>query len=96
MCKGKFSNEIKRDAVAQITERDYPVAEVSQRLGVSAHSLHAWRRKFAKACSGETENDAEIRLLKRALTRLVDAEPPDKGRCIAGAAHGRLASQAED
>jgi transposase len=27
--------------VAQITERGYPVAEVSQRLGVSQHSLYA-------------------------------------------------------
>ncbi len=58
MGKGNFSDEFKRDAVAQITERGYPVSEVSQRLGVSAHSLYAWKRKFAKASSGETEKDA--------------------------------------
>ena len=34
MGKANFSEEFKRDAVAQITERGYPVAEVSQRLGV--------------------------------------------------------------
>lgn len=33
MSKVNFSDEFKRDAVAQITERGYPVAEVSQRLG---------------------------------------------------------------
>ena len=42
MGKGDFSDEFKRDAVAQITERGYPVSEVSQRLGVRAHSLYAW------------------------------------------------------
>jgi transposase len=72
MGKGNFSDEFKRDAVAQITERGYPVAEVSQRLGVSAHSLYAWKRKFAKASSGETEKDAEIRRLKRELTRVTE------------------------
>jgi transposase-like protein len=35
MGKPDFSDEFKRDAVAQITESSYPVAEVSQRLGVS-------------------------------------------------------------
>lgn len=77
MGKGSFSDEFKRDAVAQITERDYPVAEASQRLGVSARSLYAWTRNFAKASSGESEKDAEIRRLKRELTRVGDAEPAD-------------------
>jgi len=31
MGKGKFSDDFKRDAVAQITERGYPVAEVARR-----------------------------------------------------------------
>lgn len=35
MGKPNFSDEFKRDAVAQITERGYPVAEVSQRFEVS-------------------------------------------------------------
>jgi transposase len=65
-----FSDDFKRDAVAQITERGYPVSEVSERLGVSKHSLYAWKRKFAKTASGETEKDAEIRRLKRELARV--------------------------
>jgi transposase len=32
MSKSNFSDDFKRDAVLQITERGYPVAEVSQRL----------------------------------------------------------------
>lgn len=39
-----FSDDFKRDAVAQITERGYPLAEVSRRLGVSQHSLYAWKK----------------------------------------------------
>ncbi len=46
MSKSNFSEEFKRDAVRQITERGYPVAEVSQRLGVSPHSLYEWKKKF--------------------------------------------------
>jgi len=65
-----FSYDFKRDAVAQITERGYPVSEVSERLGVSKHSLYAWKRKFGKSASGETEKDAEIRMLKRELARV--------------------------
>ena len=33
MGKGNLSDDFKRDAVVQITERGYPVAEVSKRLG---------------------------------------------------------------
>ena len=72
MGKVNFSDEFKRDAVAQNTERGYPVPEVSQPLGVSAHSLCAWNRKFAKSPSGESEKDAEIRRLKRELKRVTE------------------------
>jgi transposase len=41
MGTGNFNDDFKRDAVAQITERGYPVAEVSKRFGVSQHSLYA-------------------------------------------------------
>ena len=70
MGKANFSEEFKRDAVAQITERGYPVAEVSQRLGVSQHSLYAWKKKFAQ--SPGDDRDAEIRRLKRELLRVTE------------------------
>ena len=38
----RFSPEFKQEAVKQVTERGYPVAEVADRLGVSAHSLYKW------------------------------------------------------
>jgi transposase len=71
MGRASFSDEFKRDAVAQITERGYPVAEVSQRLGVSQHSLYAWKRKFSQPSVGD-DRDAEIRRLKRDLARVTE------------------------
>ena len=71
MGRASFSDEFKRDAVAQITERGYQVAEVSQRLGVSQHSLYAWKRKFSQPSGGD-DRDAEIRRLKRDLTRVTE------------------------
>jgi len=74
MGNARFSDEFKRDAVRQITERGYPVAEVSQRLGVSQHSLYEWRKKFSKPAtdSGEDDQAAEVRRLKRELARVTE------------------------
>ena len=38
----RYSPEFKDEAVRQIVERGYSVADVSERLGVSAHSLYKW------------------------------------------------------
>ena len=71
MGKANFNDDFKRDAVAQITERGYPVAKVSQRLGVSPHSLYAWKRKFSQPSGGD-DKDAEIRRLERELVRVIE------------------------
>ena len=58
----------------QITERGHPVAEVSQRLGVSQHSLYAWRKKFTQP-TGNSRDDSqsdEVRRLKRELARVTE------------------------
>ena len=74
MGKANFSDEFKRDAVVQITERGYPVAEVSRRLGVSQHSLYEWKKKFTRPSnsSGDGDKDAEIRRLKQELARVTE------------------------
>ncbi len=59
MGKPDFSDDFKRDAVAQITVRGYRVAEVSERLGVSPHSLYAWKRQLAQVVSGDGGKDAQ-------------------------------------
>ena len=73
MSKSNFSEEFKRDAVRQITERGYPVAEVSQRLGVSQHSLYEWRKKFSTTSGNQGSDQAEeIRRLKKELVRMTE------------------------
>ncbi len=56
MSKSNLSQKFERDAVRQTTERSYPVAEVSQRLGVSQYSLYEWKKKFTTA-SGNQDSD---------------------------------------
>ena len=74
MGKAKFSDDFKRDALVQIIERGYPVAEVSKRLGVSQHSLYAWKKKFSKAPgSGCDDKDAEIRRQKREPAKVTES-----------------------
>ena len=58
MGTGNFNDDFKRDAVTQMTERGYPVAEVSKRLGVSQHSLYAWKKKFSTPSSSSSEDQA--------------------------------------
>ncbi len=38
----RYSPEFKDEAVRQVIDRGYSVAEISQRLGVSSHSLYKW------------------------------------------------------
>lgn len=49
MARPHFTEEFKIDAVKQVTERGYSVAEVSKRLGVSPHSLYQWRKRLYKS-----------------------------------------------
>ncbi len=72
MGKDNFTEDFKRDAVRQITERGYRVADVSERLGVSAHSLYAWRKKYASKPSNSGDQSDEIRQLKRELARVTE------------------------
>ena len=42
MSNKRYPEEFKIEAVRQITDKGYPVAEVASRLGVSQHSLYKW------------------------------------------------------
>jgi len=42
MSNQRYTPEFKDEAVRQVVERGYSVAEVAERLGVSAHSLYKW------------------------------------------------------
>ena len=73
MGTNNYSDEFQRDAVQQISVRGYPVREVSQRLGVSSHSLYMWLRLFAEpAPKLGMDHEAENRRLKRELARVTE------------------------
>jgi len=74
MGKVRFTEDFKIDAVHQITERDYPVREVSQRLGVSTHSLYAWIKRYSAPgdASAKDDQSSEIRRLKQELARVTE------------------------
>jgi transposase len=42
MSSQRYTPEFKDEAVRQVLERGYSVAQVSERLGMSAHSLYKW------------------------------------------------------
>jgi len=71
----RYTEEFKIEAVKQVTERQHPVAEVADRLGVSWHSLYAWIKRY-NTPEAELQQDAsqqaEIRLLKAELRRVTD------------------------
>ncbi|QIX94775.1 transposase [Cedecea sp. FDAARGOS_727] len=71
----RFTPEFKEEAVRQVTERGYSVADVSERLGVSAHSLYKWVRSVRPDNSEHQAQDlldarTEILSLKRSLNVL--------------------------
>ena len=70
----RFTPEFKEEAVRQITERGYSIAEVSERLGVSAHSLYKWLLAVKPDNNGQQAQDlldarTEILRLKAQLKR---------------------------
>ena len=74
MSTQRFTPEFKQEAVRQVVERGYPVAEVAERVGVSAHSLYKWVRSVRPDNSGHQAQDlldarTEILRLKAQLKR---------------------------
>jgi transposase len=46
MGTSNYSDAFKRNGVQRIPVRGYPAREVSQRLGMSSHTLYQWMRLF--------------------------------------------------
>ncbi|PAV24974.1 hypothetical protein CF392_13360 [Tamilnaduibacter salinus] len=75
MSSQRYTPEFKDEAVRQVTERGYTVAEVSQRLGVSAHSLYKWVKAVKPDKSDEqaaelVEAKSEILRLRAQMHRI--------------------------
>jgi len=66
----RFTEEFKVEAVKQVTERGYSVADVSERLGVSTKSLYLWLRKTKGTDGHKDGRQVEIARLKAELKRV--------------------------
>lgn len=74
MTRQRYPETFKIEAVKQITERGWPVADVARALGVSSHSLYAWLRQYGKPADQHEESalQAEIRRLKAELRQVTE------------------------
>ena len=75
MSSQRYPSEFKDEAVRQVLERGYTVAEVSQRPGVSAHSLYKWVKAVKPDKSDEqaaelVEAKSEILRLRAQMRRI--------------------------
>jgi len=74
--KGKrYSEEFKREAVKQVTERGYSVSEVAKRLGTTTHSLYIWLKKYDEPNPRQADKAdlaAENARLKADLKRMTE------------------------
>ena len=75
MSSKRYTDEFKIEAVRQVTDRGFKVAEVAERLGITTHSLYAWIQKFGKpevVQRAELNQSAQIRRLKSKLRRVAE------------------------
>ena len=81
MVSKQYTDEFKAEAIKQVTERGFRVADVAQRLGVSTHSLYEWLRKAKSADNADgqdaalqptAKDSAEVRRLKAELKRVTE------------------------
>lgn len=75
MSKPKYPDEFKIEAIKQITQRGHKVADVSQRLGVSQHSLYQWLKTHSGAPAerqAQLTQTEELRKLKSELKRVIE------------------------
>lgn len=59
MSSKRYTDEFKAEAIKQITERGYSVRDVSERLGVTTHSLYAWLKKARGEITSPKGSDLE-------------------------------------
>ena len=68
----RYTEEFKREAVAQVTERGHSVTSVAKRIGVSSKSLYDWVKQFGDAPDASAADASEIKRLKAELRRVTE------------------------
>ena len=75
MSSKRFTEEFRIEAVKQVTERGYPVKEVSERLGVSTWSLYNWIKDYStppEIRQADQDQAARIKRLESELRRVTE------------------------
>ena len=62
----RYSDEFRSEAVKQITERGYSVADIAKSLGVSTKSLYKWRREMSG--HNQAQLSPDVMALKQEVT----------------------------
>ena len=94
MSNQRYTPEFKDEAVRQVLERGYSIAEVSERLGVSTHSVHKWVKAVNSDKSDELTE--ELKDAKREILKLrAELRRAEEDRDILKKAARYFASQPE-
>jgi len=75
MSNNRYPEEFRVEAIRQVVERGHSVAEVASRLGITTHSLYAWKKKYGTDSAehqAKAAEQAEIRQLKKELKRVTE------------------------
>jgi transposase len=94
MSSQRYTPEFKDEAVRQVVERGYSVAEVSDRLGVSAHSLYKWV-KAVKPDKADQQNKELVEAKSEVLRLRAQLRRTEEERDILKKAARYFASQPE-
>ncbi|PPU98301.1 hypothetical protein XpopCFBP1817_04320 [Xanthomonas populi] len=72
MSSKRYTQEVKVEAVKQVTDRGHSVADAAGRLRISIHRLYAWRKHDANRSSthpAASDQASELRRVKSELRR---------------------------
>lgn len=81
----RYPEEFKIEAVKQVTERNYKISDVANRLGVTTKSLNTWINQYGnptKQSQTIGDQQAEIRALKAQLRRVTEERDILKGAAV--------------
>ncbi len=92
MSRRRYSDEFKLEAVKQVTQNGYTIADTAQRLGVHPTSLSSWIKRFESPeaevkYSIQQSTDAEIKRLQKELKRVTQERDILKKAAVYFASH---------
>ncbi len=67
MSRKRYTEKFKVETVKQVTDRDYSIAEVAERLGVTAKSLYNWVKRYGEQSPEDVERATAIKPRLHAL-----------------------------